>query len=119
MFRTLMAVLALAALLASAACNDIAGPAVDQNPPNVGGAGGGGRTPQEFESPDLLVPEDPGSGNGSGDDEDVLTPNRLGERRDRHEVSPGDDENGGGGDESDLLTSRPRRRGNGQESPTP
>jgi hypothetical protein len=118
MFRTLMAVLALAALLASAACNDIAGPAADQNPTNVGGSGGGDRTPQEFESPDLLVPEDPGSGNGSGDDEDVLTPNRLGERRDRHEVSPGDD-NGGGGDESWLVTSHPRRRGNGQVSPTP
>jgi len=118
MFRNLMAVLALAALLVSAACNDIVGPA-DQNPTTVGSAGGGNRTPQEFESPDILVPEDPGSGNGGAYAEDALVTHRLGSRRDKHEVTPGDSENGGNGEAMGYTFNRPRRQGNGQETPTP
>jgi hypothetical protein len=119
MFRNLMTIMALAALLMSAACNDIVGPTAGENPTTeVGRPGGGDRHPQEFEKPELLVPEDPGGGGGDNRG-DVLTPRRLEPRRDRNELSPGDTENGGGGEDLGVTTRHPRRQGDGQVCPTP
>ena len=117
MFRTLTSILALAALLATAACNDITGPTAGDPAKTV--SGGGHRTPQERnESPEILVPEDPGSGNGS--DANGIRTNRLGQRRGRNDIAPGDDQGGGGGDDVGVITGSTRgRRGTSEHTPTP
>jgi hypothetical protein len=120
MFRTIIAIMALAALLATAACTDITGPETS-NPTNVSGSGGGHRQPQERQSPDLILPDDPGAG-GSGSvgnlTGDIKT-KFLGPRRERQDRSFDDNPGAGGDPMGDVNTSgrRGSRGDNGRSNP--
>jgi hypothetical protein len=119
MFRTITATLALAALLATAACNDITGPVSGSNPPTV--SGGGDRTPQQRESPDLRLPDEPGAGGGigSGDVTGDVKTKRLGHSGGGNDRSMDDDPSAGSDPTADIHTGRGRgsRGNNGRTNP--
>jgi hypothetical protein len=115
MARTILTALALAAILATAACNSsVTGPAfIDEN---TVADQGGDRTPDVFEDPDVIAPEEGGSGGG--------TPargayNQLRQRRIRvpGDLAPVDGENSGGGEATGGHSGLRRRHGSGEVSP--
>lgn len=119
MFRTITAILALAALLATAACNDITGPVAGSNPTSVGGPGD--RTPQDREAPDLNTPDEPGGGAGasSGNVTGDVKTKRLGHQPPRNDRSMDDDPSGGSDPTGGIQAGHGRgsRGDNGRDTP--
>jgi hypothetical protein len=115
MFRTLTAISALAALLATAACNDVTGPMANSESKTV--SGGGHRTPQQQNGSEVVVPEEPIG--GAPGDIGGINAKRLGTHRGRNEFEPGDSQGGGGGEATGPIQSSRGRRGRGDVTPNP
>jgi len=117
MARTISTVMALVALLALSACNNVTGPATGSTRGEIGG--GGDHGPDTFDGPDTITPGEEGGGGGSGNH--PLNRIRLGRRdRQREEVAPVEGEGGGGSDEAvrpPVETERRQARGKDRVTP--
>lgn len=115
MARTILTALALAAILATAACNSsVTGPVYQDQ--NTVADQGGDRTPDVFEEPDVIAPDE---GGGSGSNPPRGAYNRLHQRRVRipSDVTPTEGEDSGPGSDQQDNRGLRTRRGRGQVTP--
>ena len=118
MARKISTILALVALLALSACNNVTGPATGSTQGELGD-GGGDHGPDTFDSPDTITPGDQ-EGGGSGSVTHPLNRIRMQRRdRQREEVAPVDENGGGGGGEQSGEVKNERAPRRGKDTVTP
>ncbi|MFQ5599279.1 MAG: hypothetical protein ACE5G2_01855 [Candidatus Krumholzibacteriia bacterium] len=120
MFRTIKTALALAALLAIAACNSITDPVVDDQTQTA--ERGGLRFPQEFvPMGDEFTPDEGGGGSGAIRPEPQRRRGNRGSRRHNEELAPATEHGGGGsgaiGDPEPPTDTQLQHGGGGEVAP--